>query len=276
MASLFLVTGGNGFVGRQIIKALNVKGYKIRAVIRRGGRNAPHLKSTNVTTIESNDVFQENESWWREALSGVDYVIHAAWYVNPMDYLTSKKNIDSLISTLTIAKISAELNVKKFVGIGTCFEYKQSNQDLSFRSPLEPVTLYASTKVAAYNVLIHLFENTKTNFLWCRLFYLYGEGEKKERLVPYIVRNLIANKNVELTSAEEIKDYMDVEDAAREIVKATISKRTGPINICTGIGISVYDLAISLAKKVNKSHLIKIGKKDKKNTNPKRVVGIKN
>jgi dTDP-6-deoxy-L-talose 4-dehydrogenase (NAD+) len=274
MTNLFLVTGSIGFVGKQIVKILHARGYKIRAVVRKGV-DLSDFNGMNITIIESNDIFEENENWWRNALRGVDYVIHAAWYVNPADYLTSYKNIDSLLGTIKIAKAAADENVKKFIGIGTCFEYRESNEDLDNFSSLEPNTLYAASKVSVYYILTQFFKATQTKFLWCRLFYLYGEGEKNQRLVPHIINNLSENKIVELSSGEQIKDYMDVKIAANDIVNASTGSFIGAFNICSGIGVSIYDLAMSIAGRVNKSHLIKVGVKGKKVSDPQRVVGKK-
>jgi nucleoside-diphosphate-sugar epimerase len=272
MTNQYLITGANGFVGKHIVKKIIDSGYHVKAVIR-AGADISNFKNINITIIESKDIYEESEDWWRSVLCGVHIVIHGAWYVNPSDYLTSTKNIDALIGTVKIAKICKELSIKKFIGIGTCFEYQESSEDLKFNSILDPKTLYAATKVSAFYILRNLFAGTYTEFLWCRLFYLYGEGEKQQRLVPYINANLADDKYVVLNSANHIKDYMDVEHAANDIVVASLEEAVGAINICSGVGISIYDLAISIAEKVNKLHLIKISSSDKKNSNLQRMVG---
>lgn len=272
MTNQYLVTGANGFVGKHIVKKIIDSGYHVKAVVRTG-TDISSFKNINITIIESKDIYGESEDWWRSALSGVHFVIHGAWYVNPSDYLTSTKNIDALFGTVKIAKISSELNIKKFIGIGTCFEYQESSEDLTINSPLDPKTLYAATKVSAFYILRNLFEGTHTEFLWCRLFYLYGEGEKQQRLVPYINTNLANDRYVVLNSANHIKDYMDVECAANDIVIASLGETTGAINICSGVGISIYKLAISIAEKVNKLHLIKISSSEEKIGNLQRMVG---
>lgn len=272
MTNQYLITGANGFVGKHIVKKLVDSGYHVKAVVRTGA-DISSFKSINITIIESKDIYGESEDWWRSALSGVNFVIHGAWYVNPSDYLTSTKNIDALFGTVKIAKISSELNIKKFIGIGTCFEYQESSEDLTINSPLDPKTLYAATKASAFYILRNLFEGTPTEFLWCRLFYLYGEGEKQQRLVPYINTNLADDRYVVLNSANHIKDYMDVECAANDIVIASLGETTGAINICSGVGISIYELAKSIAEKLNKLHLIKISSSEEKIGNLQRMVG---
>ena len=72
-------------------------------------------------------------------------------------------------------------------------------------------------------------------FAWCRLFYLYGEGEDERRLVPYLRAKLRAGEPAELTSGEQIRDYLDVRDAGRMIVEAALGTVQGPVNICSGM-----------------------------------------
>jgi len=80
-------------------------------------------------------------------------VIHAAWYAEPGQYLQSSKNLDCLQGTLNMAKGAVQARVRRFVGIGTCFEYDLRQDMLSIETPLKPLTPYADAKAAAYMAL---------------------------------------------------------------------------------------------------------------------------
>ena len=90
--------------------------------------------------------------------------------------------------------------VKRFTGIGTCFEYDLAAGALSVHSPLRPLTPYAGAKTAAFMALSQWLPRQGVEFAWCRLFYLYGEGENERRLVPYLRAKLMAGEPAELTS----------------------------------------------------------------------------
>ena len=104
-------------------------------------------------------------------------VVHCAWYVNHEDYLTSAKNLECLTGTIELAKACVELDISKFVGIGTCFEYDVSKKYLSIATPLKPELIYSITKASTFLILSKLFEKQKTQFKWCRLFYLFGANK---------------------------------------------------------------------------------------------------
>ena len=163
--------------------------------------------------IRTSDLFAESVSWWADVCKGVDTIIHVAWYTEPGKYLQSSKNLDCLIGTLKLAKGAIQAGVRRFIGIGTCFEYDLSQGMLSIETPLKPHTPYAGAKAAAYLGLSQCLSAENVEFVWCRLFYLYGEGEDVRRLVPYIRSRLSSGEYAELTSGNQVRDFLDVNDA---------------------------------------------------------------
>ena len=129
MSKKFLLTGATGFVGRQILKNLLDKRYEVRVVVRKNKEIFFKDKNFKIEIITTNDLFQESVEWWEKQCKGIETIIHAAWYVEPGKYLKSLKNIDCLIGSLNLARGAIQAGVKRFVGIGTCFEYDLNNGD---------------------------------------------------------------------------------------------------------------------------------------------------
>jgi nucleoside-diphosphate-sugar epimerase len=86
-----LITGANGFVGRQIIRSLDVKDIDLIPIVREGKENTVSNFKNVKKIITSKDLFAEDESWWEEQCKDVDIVIHAAWYVETGKYQDSSK-----------------------------------------------------------------------------------------------------------------------------------------------------------------------------------------
>ena len=269
-----LLTGATGFVGRQVLRLLREQGAAVRVVVRYGHHPQPDDISTLDHVVQTTDLFAENQEWWEKTLDGINTVIHVAWYTEPGKYLQSVKNIDCLSGTLNLAKGAVLAGVRRFVGIGTCFEYDLSSGMLHIETPLRPATPYAAAKAAAYLALSQWLATQGIEFAWCRLFYLYGEGEDARRFVPYLRTKLAAGEPAELTSGNQIRDFLDVRIAARMIVETALGSSQGPINICSGVPITIRQLAEKIADEYGRRDLLRFGARPDNLVDPPCVVGV--
>ncbi|MCI5136867.1 MAG: NAD(P)-dependent oxidoreductase [Candidatus Electrothrix sp. AR1] len=272
-----LLTGATGFVGQQILKVLAAPQSmkKVRLVVREGKQNQIKPAENIESVTGTSDIFSETPVWLEKVCSGIDTVIHAAWYAEPGKYLQSKKNIDCLSGTLALAKACVQAGVRRFVGIGTCFEYDLSPGYLSIYTPLKPTTPYAAAKAAAFFALSQYFASAGVEFVWCRLFYLYGEGEDERRLVPYLRKQLSQGEGAELTSGTQVRDFLDVNKACRIIAEIAQSRQQGPVNVCSGQPITVRQLAEQIADEYGQRDLLCFGARPDNLVDPPCVVGIK-
>lgn len=276
MKNLFLITGANGFVGKQILRALSAQGYSSRLVIRKNSIIKFDSNLLIESIVETDDLFKETEEWWIKTLQKVDTIVHAAWYAEPGKYLTSPLNTSCLMGSLRLFKTATEVGVQKIIGIGTCFEYDSTYQTLSIETPLKPETAYARSKVALFYSLHDLASASGINYNWCRLFYLYGENEDERKLVAYIHSKLKQGQPVELTSGNQIRDYLDVAEAGKIIADVALqSSYSGPVNVCSGIPISVKQLALQIAANYQGERLLHFGKRPDNLTDPNYIVGVK-
>ena len=270
-----LVTGATGFVGEQIVRILSEAKAEIIPVVR-VGKESLMADIPGVTDIVSTaDLFSETIDWWLPHLKDIDTVIHAAWYVKHADYLQSPKNLDCLIGTLNLARGVVQASVRRFVGIGTCFEYDLSPGLLSVNTPLKPSTPYAAAKASAFTMLSQWFALGSVEFAWCRLFYLYGEDQDQNRLVPYIRNRLAAGMTVDLTEGRQFRDYLDVIDAASTIVTLASEDEIGAINVCSGKRQTVRELAEQIADEFQGRDLLRFGARSDSLVDPPCVVGIR-
>lgn len=272
MSGTFLLTGATGFVGRHVLRLLQSQGARLRVVTRTpGALDWP----VGTEVIVSEDAFAQPSDWWADALDGVDAVLHMAWYAKPGVYLRSPRNLDCLRGTLSMAEACASVGVQRFVGVGTCFEYDVRAGHLSTSTPLNPASPYAASKAAAFLFLREYFAERKVSFAWCRLFHLFGEGEHPERLISYVRHQLAHGQPVELTSGAQIRDYLDVREAAAELVSHLTGSRQGPINVCSGQGRSVKEMVERIADEYGRRDLLRFGTRAENFTDPPVVVGIK-
>jgi nucleoside-diphosphate-sugar epimerase len=264
-----LLTGATGFVGRQILAGLTAQGSQARAIV----RDAEDLPD-GTEIVVSSDIFSESEAWWLKQMDGVDRIIHAAWYVEPGAYLTSPRNLNCLHGSLTLLKAFLASDVPHWTGLGTCFEYAFQSAPLTTEARLAPETPYAASKVSLGLTAVTMAEATGKTAAWCRLFYLHGVGEHPARLFPMLHTALARGETVNLTSGHQVRDYMDVADAGRQIASASLTAHAGMANICTGIQRTVRDIAQEIAGRYGAEHLLKFGARPENTSDPPFVVGV--
>lgn len=289
-AGLTLLTGATGFVGRQVLRRLRARGVPVRVVVRRGG--AQRVEGASPAewggergfelgaerVVETDDLFAEDAAWWRSCCEGVDTVLHAAWYAEPGKYLQASQNLDCLAGTLRLAQGAVEAGVRRFVGVGTCFEYDLERGappgHFSVDSPLGPTTPYAAAKASVYLTLSQWLKTRGVEFLWCRLFYLHGEGEDARRLVPHVRARLAAGEPAELTRGLQVRDFLDVGEAGEKLVAAALGGAQGAYNVCSGRGITVRELAEQIADEFGRRDLLRFGARPDNLVDPPCVVGV--
>ena len=256
MKTKILLTGASGFVGTQILRKLLEFECEISLVLRSKSTN-PLFESDKITEVfYTDDLFTENENWFKYILKDIDVVIHAAWFAKPNEYLDSNLNLVCVDGSLKFASVAKDCKVKRFIGIGTCLEYDLSYERLSINTELKPISLYAHSKVKVYRGMIHCFTGSNTQFSWCRLFSLYGENENRDRLVPYVSQKLRNREKVHIFNGDFIRDYLDVEIAGSQIAEVAVSNFTGVVNICSGVPISIRQLTLNLGQKYGAPELL--------------------
>jgi nucleoside-diphosphate-sugar epimerase len=254
-----LITGASGFVGSHVARLLVAEGCEVYALVRESSNRwrirdilpSMYLRQSDLVAFENvNTYLQEIKP---------ELCIHLAWYAVPGKYLNSQENLDSIQASLNLFSQLAELGCKRFVGIGTCFEYDLSLGYLSESSLTKPITLYAATKVALSTILQQFAQITEMEVAWIRLFYQYGPMEDERRLIPGIISSLLRDEVVKTTKGEQIRDFLHIEDVASAIWAVAKSNVSGVVNVGSGQPVTVGQIALELGNLLGKPDLIHLG-----------------
>lgn len=274
--SVVLLTGATGFVGRAIHRALHQRGHEVRVTVRPGGAGRLAVPVSDAAVIESGDIFARDAGWWADACTGVDTVIHAAWYVEHGLYPNAPENADCVHGSFALAQGAVQAGVGHVIGLGTCWEYRLPGEALTVDSPLDPVNFYAACKVSAYHMMREWLALHDTRFSWCRLFYLHGEGEHPDRLGAYLHRRLSAGEIASLSAGTQLRDFLDVRDAGAMIATVADSGQSGAINICSGQPVTIRAFAEAIADRYGRRDLLQFGDQPPRPADPQAVAGVCN
>lgn len=254
-----LLTGAAGFIGSHVARLLVQTDCEVYALVRESSDLWRIKDITSRLHLVRADLAAHDNVKAELAKIRPDICLHLAWYVVPGRYQTAYENMNLLTDSLHLASQLASLDCKRFVGVGTCFEYDIGSDYLSEISPVKPRTLYAASKLALYTVLEQLGKLTGMEVAWPRLFYLYGPFEPEQRLVPSVITSLLRNQVAKVTKGEQVRDSLHVEDIATAIWAVAQSNLTDPVNIGSGKPVTVREVIQEVAEIMDKPGLIEYG-----------------
>lgn len=246
MKEKVLVTGGTGFIGRNVVDELIKRGYEVHSLVY--PPFAPEQKGLvqyemNLLDKESLEEFFENHSF--------ENLIHLAWYVGPKCHVHDL-NLDWTIATLNLLKFFKDSGGKKFLGAGTISEYEYKYGYLvEDQTPTDPQTLYGNSKNAIFNIAKVYCKQNNIDFKWPRIFNLYGPAEKPQRLMPSVINSCLKGEDVKVSDCLKFQDYLHVEDTARGIVDVFESDIQGAVNICSGKPLQLRTIVEKIAELTN-------------------------
>jgi nucleoside-diphosphate-sugar epimerase len=82
---------------------------------------------------------------------------------------------------------------------------------------------------------------------WGRIFFLYGPGEHRDKLVASVLSSLLQGQEARCTHGNQVRDFLHVEDVASAFVALLDSKVEGAVNIASGQPITIRDVVLLAA-----------------------------
>jgi nucleoside-diphosphate-sugar epimerase len=250
-----LVTGASGFLGSAFCRLSLGHGHEIAGLMLPTETPPAHVPGS------------ERMLWLKGTLAELPWpaiegfrpevCVHFAWIATPGIYLESPENESYLRWSLDLAKRLRGLGTDYIAGVGTCIEYQITNGPLSeTHTPVAPTTLYARCKNTLREKLEAEANRDGWHFCWGRVFYPYGVGEHPARLCSALIQKLRRGEKLGLKTPHSTKDYIYIEDLAAAILLTVEKRFTGTINWGTGIGVSVRQIADSIAARLGRPDLV--------------------
>lgn len=251
-----LVTGGSGFIGKHAVRALLDRGAEV-IVAGRSGRGPDGAEAVPV------DLLDRGAPAALIAETRPETLLHLAWETRPGKFWTAETNLPWKDASRALLDAFLDGGGQRAVFAGSCAEYDWSalgpdgiaRED---RTPLVPATPYGRAKAAMFETVVERIA-AGASCAWGRIFLLYGEDEHPDRFVASIARSLLSGRQAELTSGRQVRDLMDVRDAGRAFAELTLGAPTGAVNIATGTGVRLMDVAKTLAEAIGRPELLRIG-----------------
>lgn len=212
-----VVTGATSMIGASIIEACLSGGVsKIYGVVRPGSLKLERLPHSDRITILECDICDYRKL--AELIDDeCDVFYHIAWSatgVKRNDNIPEQvKNIEYTLSALEAAH---RLGCRKFIGAGSQAEYGKLDLDkISPSSPVNPTQPYGIAKYAAGRLGAEAAKGYGIDFIWVRIFSVYGKYDLPTTMVSGTIRKLLRGEHTSFTPATQRWEYLNSRDAGR-------------------------------------------------------------
>lgn len=232
--SVFLVTGGAGFIGSNLCEALLKRGYSVRCL-----DDLSTGKMENVKIFESNPNYMFIQGDIKElevckrAAEGVDYVLHqAAWGSVPrsleMPLFYCANNIQG---TLNMLEASRQNGVKKFVYASSSSVYgdepnlpKSEGREGNLLSP------YALTKSCVEEWAKQYTMHYGLDTYGLRYFNVFGRRQDPKgayaAVIPKFIRQLLHDERPTINGdGKQSRDFTYIENVIEANLKACLAPK---------------------------------------------------
>jgi nucleoside-diphosphate-sugar epimerase len=187
------------------------------------------------------------------------HVLHLAWAVDPADWATSPAHVTWLQAGLELLRQAGEHGATRVVVAGTCAEYDWRRGLCAEGETSTPSTLYGTCKRALGAVAETYSQTLGFSCAWARIFFVFGPHEHPARLVPSVIRSILAGRPARCTDGHQQRDFLYVRDVGDALVNLLASDVSGPVNIASGQPVAVRDLVWRLADQLGGQRLLRFG-----------------
>jgi nucleoside-diphosphate-sugar epimerase len=254
--SLYLVTGGAGFIGSHLCEELTRRGERVRVVdsLITGKRaNLAHVPGVDFIEGDLADIAVAHR-----AAAGVDYVLHQAAIPSVprsvSDPITSNRaNIDATLNILVAAR---DAGVKRFVYAGSSSAYgDQPTLPKREDMPTKPLSPYALQKLVGEQYLALFTKLYGLDTVTTRYFNVFGP--RQDPSSPYsgvislfISALLEARQPVIYGDGEQTRDFTYVANVVDGVLRACHAPGLSGemMNVATGGRISLNELLRTLCE----------------------------
>lgn len=240
-----LITGGAGFIGANLAQKLVSLGHRIH-ILTEKNTNTWRLKP-----ILSNIHIHEIDLTYFEKINELiktikpEYIFHLASFGGiPQQQDQETIYYVNFNGTINLLNICKEVGFECFINTGSSSEYGIKSVPMQETLVLEPVSDYGVAKAAATQYCLKEALFNKLPVYTVRPFSVYGDYEMSGRLIPTVLTHALADKPLQLSSPNNVRDFIYIEDMV-DIYLAIIKQTPQThfvFNAGTGIESSVQDI----------------------------------
>ena len=211
MKKKILITGSTGFIGSHIKEYLLKKNYLVIDILRKKNKKKIKKIYKNYKPIFYNNIYDLEKK-----IKKIQYNIIincATFYSKNYDCKTVLELIKTNILFSTLIIIGNQKNLKKIINFDTMMQH-------SIDENFSPMNVYAITKFAHKNISKFIISKNKNiKFYNFKLYETFGLNDKRNKLIPSIIKNYKKNKFTNIVSNNLEMNFTDINNIIQIIEK---------------------------------------------------------
>ena len=262
--SLFLITGGVGFIGSNLVEAILSMGHRVRVL-----DNLATGYEKNIAVFRDNPKFEFVKGDIRDfaicdrVCRGVDYVLHLAAAVSvpesiekPVEY-----TMTNIMGTVNMMEAAAKNGVKKFVYASSSAVYGDDKTMPKREEMLgNRLSTYAVTKFAAEEYAHQYTMHYGLDCYGMRYFNVYGRRQDPNgayaAVIPKFIECLLRDEPPTINGdGEQSRDFVYVEDVVQANLLACVAPHEAAgeaYNVASGKRLSLNEMYAVLSELLGK------------------------
>ena len=215
MSNKILLTGSSGFIGKSLTTELLNDKYHIYALLNNSKKNKRLAKFLKKNYKNYKPIFINNVKELKNKISRLkaDIIINlASKYLRSHNFSEMTDLINSnILFTTAVLEAFPKNKLKKYINISSVMMHKNSKKYL-------PLNLYAATKKGFLDI-IKFYEVSYKHIKFYNLFLhdIYGENDKRKKIIHTILKNHKLKKNVKISSNRLELNLLNVKDVNQAI-----------------------------------------------------------
>jgi UDP-glucose 4-epimerase len=254
-----LITGITGFLGSNIAEELIHNNHQVIGLKR---------PEANIWRCED---FKHKITWididaagqYKDQLANfsIDSIIHCAWIgveAHHRDNWEEQiKNVTFLIELLSIAK---SVSINRFIFLGSQAEYGNVTGKITEEHQTSALSAYGGVKLACLEIVKAFCSTNNINWIWLRLFSLFGEKESDNWLIPTTLRMMFNGEHLDVTPGGQKYAYLYVKDFNKIVCKVLHSSiESGIYNISADKARTIKSILEDIRDAVKPSFKLNFG-----------------
>jgi UDP-glucose 4-epimerase len=248
----YVVTGGAGFIGSNIVKKLVTRGDKVTVIDNLNTGKEENLESVRDKITFLNDTILNVDLLEKET-KGIDGIFHQAALASVQDSFSKPEEYHdvNVNGTENILKLAKKYNFKVVYASSSSVYGNPERVPIKEEDSKNPINPYAETKLQKEE-LAKKYSKMDVKVIGLRYFNVFGKGQSKEyagvlKLFLERIRDQLPPKiNGDGT---QFRDFVYVEDVANANIMSMDSNVNHDFfNVGTNTSITILDLAKTIIK----------------------------